>query len=1115
MPKIKWKSQMTPEEKRRAVETALFFGFQTTASEFPIVSECEGEEIPEFLSLLPEQYPLCLQNTLMNCSGKTSGGTGRQREHIAAIKQAKPIPGLEFRSETGLELLFSEGMFLKDTDYDLLPDKLDVKFMIPEEAGDEYWKAACDLAFRFGMETTAYEGNIVARAGETCTHAIVFRQADTCSIYQDPECRGRVILEGQGSELEAFVSLLCEHFPLLPGKKTWQDIMMEMTDSFAMRNLDGEVTAVEATMRASAGQGDARSEDQNTIEAYLSPEFKEYQKQYKDKYPQCDFFNYKSGKVVYEKEYDIPWETDMLEQLLEEKVYPYLKCRDRVTIFGALSEEKQVRENVVKKLTEEVKKKQAVPEQVNIICAYKQGFSWMEEVMLPKLKKENVKKVKILFKPFLPEGETIWQDENGATPSYHNLNTDNPDKWYDLPIRYLQELYPVADIIQEQLELSGEQILFDVYEGTEDITYLCSGEDERGVVLIEDAYKAACSERPFLNEYPQMGKVHPATGFVKVCINGVPVLEERIQTDLEQIWNLYQSDVLPDCRNYVEEKFGGQLSAEVQPFFSELRLEVTASEPDYRLNSREDLISSLDALHEDMYFVGADYFKNYGMKKANVILDAPGLILPVIHHKEGKPEFRVTLSEQLRSEAAVVCNGTVLHTPVNREGVNAKISKIAYQNGKLVIFTAAKAAEDMVQSYANLLEEGILEMSLRFTNVEKLVFETGEWQYEAKITEVMQPEKNLSINQVDLFEDRLIGYDECMEILEQLKRVPGIEVFQIASSYMGRKVYAIELLPKEKGYVSWTKRITKYPSEFINTRHHANEVSGTNGIFILLKKLLTEETYKNLSDQLNLVLVPMENVDGTAIHYELQKEHPYWKFHVARFNALGKEFYHEHFQKDTIHKEAMGLTRLYFKYLPDIMVDNHGVPSHEWEQQFSGYTSPSYKGFWLPRSLLYGYFWYVSEEVFKDNYMVNKAMEDVIAEAMAKDSEMTAWNKDWAAQFERYAHAWMPKLFPADYYKDMINYWIPFPHDMAHRYPSIRYPWITTVAYTSEVADETAQGAYLNLCARAHVAHDEATIQMLLTAEHVYDCTCVCSEDRIFARYTRLRPMIVSKPGKR
>lgn len=312
-----------------------------------------------------------------------------------------------------------------------------------------------------------------------------------------------------------------------------------------------------------------------------------------------------------------------------------------------------------------------------------------------------------------------------------------------------------------------------------------------------------------------------------------------------------------------------------------------------------------------------------------------------------------------------------------------------------------------------------------------------------------------------------------------------------------------------------TKRLSRCPSEIINARHHANEVSSTNAAFILLKRLLTEAIYRDLPRKLNLVLVPMENTDGTAIHYELQKEHPYWKFHVARFNAVGKEFYYDHFRQDTIHAEAMGLTRLFEKYIPDMIVDNHGVPSHEWEQQFSGYTSPSYKGFWLPRSLLYGYFWYVTDEQYRSNYSVNKMMEDVIADEIAADEEMTRWNQEWSAQFEKYAHAWMPKLFPADYYKNMINYWIPFAFDPAHRYPSIRFPWITTVAYTSEVADETAQGEYLNLCARAHAAHDEATIQMLMAAEHIHTCRCGCRDGQIFTEYLRLRPMVVNNSEQR
>ena len=163
---------------------------------------------------------------------------------------------------------------------------------------------------------------------------------------------------------------------------------------------------------------------------------------------------------------------------------------------------------------------------------------------------------------------------------------------------------------------------------------------------------------------------------------------------------------------------------------------------------------------------------------------------------------------------------------------------------------------------------------------------------------------------------------------------------------------------------------------------------------------------------------------------------------------------------------------------------------------------------------MYGYFWYVTNPEYSGNYAVNQVMQDVIADRIAEDPIMTKWNLEWSRQFEKYAHAWLPKLFPAEYYKDMINYWIPFAADPNHRYPSIRYPWITTVAYTSEVADETAQGEYLNLCARAHVAHDEATIQMLMDAKNYVKCRCNHTVQEIFTEYNRQRPMVVTYSEK-
>ncbi|NLW23180.1 MAG: hypothetical protein GXY88_08035 [Tissierellia bacterium] len=1086
MTKILLTEDLSWKQKMNALEMSLIMGFHTTSAEFPVTSKEEGMKVPENLRDLQEIF---------------EAKTGEWPEdYVSAIENAKPIPDLDWRKKKGLETLFSKGIFLEDENFDQLPDKLNFKIAIPKDCSLSLLSSACNFAFRFGMETTAFEGPIIA-SDDWDGNLLVFEEASECGMeFLEEEGRKIVRIYGEGEELERFTYRICQNFPLLPGGRTWIDQIQDMTDSFAMRNLDGQL----AYIKAFEGELEA------PITVYTSPEISKRIEEVQPVFPDVDFKNHKSLKKIYETSYDIPWEVDVFKGILQEKVYNRLEPGDKVEIYGALSEEMDVRNNLANEIERELEKIGASLEKCQIICAYKQGFSWIEEVILPQLEGKKVHRVEIAFKPFLPEGQTEWLDEYGATPSYHNIDADDPDKWFDVPIRFLQELYPVDDIIAKELGIDRDRIEFVAYEGKEDITYKLKAFGEKDENIFTSTYKVAYSERPYLDDFPQMGKVHPSTGFIRVLVNGEEIVHERIATDLENIWDIYQREVLPECIKFVESKIGDNLSIEAQPFFAELRLEVNASEPDYPLPFREDMISSLNSFHEDLYFVGADYFKNYGMVKNNVLLDAPGLIHPVIKKRVGKPEFKVSLYDQLEKAPCIKANNKLIKNLLDRKEIELYIQSLTYTDGKITAVLNTNIEEDrLVESYMDLLDKGILEASGQFSGIDAIKIVANTNSYTALVTEAEEIEKDLSILDIDLLENTLIGYEQYIEIIEKLKRVPGIGVYKVATSYLGRDIYAIEILPREKGYVSRTKRITNLPSEIINCRHHANEVSSTNAAFILLKKLLTEEKYKSLPDKLNLVIVPMENVDGSAIHYELQKDNPNWKLHVARFNAIGKEFYYEHFNPDTIHIEAMGLTRLWERYLPDVIVDNHGVPSHEWEQQFSGYTSPSYKGFWLPRSLLYGYFWLVTNEEYKSNYSVNKKIEEVIADAIAEDEEITSWNKEWMSIFEKYAHGWMPKLFPADYYKNMINYWIPFEFDPNHRYPSVRFPWITTVAYTSEVADETAQGDYLNLCARAHVTHDEAVIEMLMNSTCLFERKCEISDDRISISCIRQRPIIV------
>ena len=1064
--------KMSREEIAAALEAARLMGLFETEITYPVAGTAGDTEpaavIERYLGDLPDELP-------------------EQEVHPDVLFD------VDFRKERGLEGLFLPGDFLKDADHDGFPDALDVKFILPPEADAYTVGAACDLACRLGAETTGFCGGLLAEADHR-GNAVVFVPADAVKMTRSvSDGAVRVTVAGSGEALTDFASLLCTDFPHINAHDRLDDVLQTLCEDFALMHGDGQLAALAALGAEAEG-----------AQAYVSYGLTEEQKAV---FPKTVFEEYKSGAVVYSKSYDLPWEVDAFRDVLEQKLYAGIRAGDTVDLFAALSEPQALREELAQEIRQRLAGLGAVVGTVRILDAYKQGLSWIREAVLPALQKTGADSVEIFFKPFLPAGDTVWRDENGATPNKIRRLEDTPGKWFDLPIRYLQELYPVEDMIVSAINVGRDAVRFAAYEGEEDVTYLLRAK-KGSTVCYEETYRSACAERPFMDEYPQLGLVHPSTGYVRACVNGAQTVDERIRTDLESVWDVYQHDVLPDCRAYVEREFDGRLRRGLQPFFKELHLDITLSETEYRTGSREDMVSPLNALHEDLYFTGTDYFKYLGQQKGDGPFDAPGLILPDLHIGKGRPAFTVTLTRQLREQASIEKDGRVLCVQRDRAGVSAFVSAVGLQTGVPAVTVQTKGvSEELLTAYAALLEAGTLKMAGRFAKpcLLELVPELGR-PVRAFCKPGKQPEKTVNIADVDLMEHKVIGYEDCRDILEQLQQVEGLSVFPVAESYEGRTIYAVRFTD---GSAADAKRLNTLPTLYINARHHANEVSSTNAAFMLIRTLLQDKKYRDVAKKLNLVIVPMENTDGTAIHTRLSAEHPNWKLHTARFNAVGKEFAGEYFSQTTLSTEALALTRIYSRYLPDILVDNHGVPSHEWEQQFSGYTSPAYKGFWLPRSLLYGYFWYAKDAAYVEKTMpVNKKMEDVIADAIGADAEMARWNREWSAQFEKYAHAWMPALFPADYYKEMINYWIPFDWNPQHMYAAVRLPWITAVSYTSEVADETAQGAYLNLCARAHLTHDLATIDMLLAQEQPAVRALARNADGSFAAVCRrLRPL--------
>ena len=146
--KIHFCSGMTAAEKRMAVEFARILGFQSEAAVFPVTDHNKGLAIPKALRELERFCPKVPEVLI-------------PEDYVAASDTALPMPDYDWRRVRGLETLFSKGRLLEDRDLDQIPDVMNLHFVIPEDAEDFVYEAACNLASRYGMDTTAYEGALI------------------------------------------------------------------------------------------------------------------------------------------------------------------------------------------------------------------------------------------------------------------------------------------------------------------------------------------------------------------------------------------------------------------------------------------------------------------------------------------------------------------------------------------------------------------------------------------------------------------------------------------------------------------------------------------------------------------------------------------------------------------------------------------------------------------------------------------------------------------------------------------------------------------------------------------------------------------------------------------
>ncbi|MBR5229570.1 MAG: hypothetical protein IKW01_01835 [Firmicutes bacterium] len=776
---------------------------------------------------------------------------------------------------------------------------------------------------------------------------------------------------------------------------------------------------------------------------------------------------------------------DFMEEFRKNAV-PAIEKGKTVSVYGLLSEDKDVRDDLSEQLRNMIIEKGAEPGEIQIIRSFKSGYSWIEEFMIPEIKalEVPVHKIKIGFKYFMNErGDDAFEDE--SIPNY-GKHMDNPEKWFDIPIRWLQELFPIDEVIAAELDIATDDVEFVRMDDTQ-YTYKLQCFDKEDRNIFEKTFETSYNEKHYIERYPVIGKTHVSTGKIKVLSEDKVILEKRIETDAEKAFSFMEKVVLPDLETYFVDKYGKDKLPEMQPLFNRLQLDLSFSEMDFDTGIRQERISMAESMQEDIYFYILDWFKTYGERECNGIpLDNIGLVYPNIKNRKNSPvELKVTLYDDLFDGAAVCRGNEKLRLEAEPEA-KITIKEIAFEEG-LHIKAQIEGGDysDRLEALTGLISKKAVSYPVPVPV--KVTFETADKRVSINLPEYRRKKSDMTEEErMETLRTKVVDYPTYERLLDCYAEDPRLKVIPVGTSYLGRKLYAVELVKKTPGIIySRYKMQNSRITALFNARHHGNEATSLNDAFLLMDHLLSEEVYSEKMNKVNVLFVPYENADGGEMHCEIHKDNPKWLAHVARYNAAGFEFRKDFGNKDTKYGEAKIVRELWEKWLPDIVTDNHGFEGHELVQPFSGYISPWYKSFWIPRALYYGYIWYDSTIPHLEAY--GAAVRDTVAEAINRDEEIYELNKVCAERFFKYAQKWFPTLFTSTKFNDVIFYWMDTAiHKRANNF-AVSNPEITVIDWTTEVADETVTGEDYYMNVRAHLISDMALMDVIDNTPVRYD----------------------------
>ncbi len=1119
---------------------------------------------PDILS-----YPGCAQMTFELRSGNEISKIILHRmgypKRILTPSYKVPIKPHSNGKNFDLLSLFSAKGFYSDTDKDGILDKLDTSLIIPQNSG---LLGSAQLASRLVLNTAgasfpilfldkeieeqkALVSPVLIGHDNILNKELIKKGKLKIPPLQKSWGMAKVVPEAFNKSnalaivgadrfgLEKILTFLSKTFPYFDdykeGNPQITDVPSDLEGFFK-----GEKGSAEAyfdqKMEKFAGDIKGKVFESIKVELYLpqkNRKFEEYTRKFfensaRPENLEIKSFELRESKTIFEKEKEFIWEGDEALKLIQEKIKTLEGSKLPLKINLGLSESPKVREKIKMQIEKLLRQNNIAGFEVKVLSAYKQGFFWLLEEILPSLSGKNISRLTIRF-------------------AEEKENMSKLKRFYSEPYRWLQELYPVDEILSKEANLPLERIEFELKK-EKDPVYEVLAFDEKGTVLLKKSFSPRIREAIFLKVLPEWGKVTITTGWLKIEKGRETVLDKSLKCDLERFWEYYQDEILPAVYSYVMKKTGNEPKFSKQPYFKRILIEMWFSEPDYKLGLDEEIVSSLEAIHDEIYFDTLDFLRgitDVEIEEKDAPEDtsrysAPGNVLPLIHPslEGGKGKIKIIFEDwQARSPQLNLRWKEKGKEEYSKKIVFPSIKPKALQvpsfvyNGQkerienlIIEVKVEKEAEylmliDLMDSYRRLLSESIIQ-SFSYPSLERITIKIRYKELEKEEPLLVSPRKapereiiplTLLKDKLIVPTDKIISPQMCLDIVHRLSHFNSILSYFAGRSYENRKIPVLEIFTPLERYTSLPRLITFKPTLYLSARQHANEVSSTNYVLKYAELLAKDKAHQEYVKKINYVIHPMENPDGAELAYELQKLTPFHSLHAGRYSALGIDVGHQVNAPKPLLPEAKVRRNLYNRWLPDVYLNLHGYPSHEWVQQFSNYSPYLFRDYWIPRGW-FSYYRSLSLPIYQKWKEAGEELRKFITDEINANEKISSSNNKFYDRYYRWASRWQPHINYLELY-DGVNLYSKRRSSRESKLSTRRK--ITFVEETPELMDETAHGNWLDfLCEQGLTylrAHSKYLSQVKFETARLEEE----SQDRIHIWFIRSRPGKVKNTGKR